>query len=79
MIGRLSGHTALVNCIALEEKKKIVVETEEEEVEEEEDFVASGSTDTTVRVGGHQLISGYVANICNFAILPTHHCPRYGG
>ena len=77
MIGRLSGHTALVNCIALEEKKKEKeVETEEEE---EEDFVASGSTDTTVRVGGQQLISGYFANICNFAILPTHHCSRYGG
>ena len=76
MIGRLSGHTALVNCIALEEKKKIVVETEEEE---EEDFVASGSTDTTVRVGGQQLISGYFAIFSNFAILPTHHCPRYGG
>ena len=76
MIGRLSGHTALVNCIALEEKKKIVVETEEEE---EEDFVASGSTDTTVRVGGQQLISGYFANICNFVLLPTHHCSRYGG
>ena len=74
MIGRLSGHTALVNCIALEEKKKIVVETEEEE-----DFVASGSTDTTVRVGGQQLISGYFAIFSNFAILPTHHCPRYGG
>ena len=74
MIGRLSGHTALVNCIALEEKKKKKVVTEEEE----EDFVASGSTDTTVRVG-QQLISGYFANICNFAILPTHHCQRYGG
>ena len=84
MIGRLSGHTALVNCIALEEKKKKVVETEEEEekrteVETEEDFVASGSTDTTVRVGGQQPISGYFANFSNFAILPTHHCPRYGG
>ena len=78
MIGRLSGHTALVNCIALEEKKRKVVETEEEE-EEEEDFVASGSTDTTVRVGGQQLISGYFAIFCNFVILPTHHCPRYGG
>ena len=80
MIGRLSGHTALVNCIALEEKKRKEVKTEEEEEEEEEeDFVASGSTDTTVRVGGQQLISGYFANIPNFAILPTHHCPRYGG
>ena len=77
MIGRLSGHTALVNCIALEEKKKKKEKVETEE-EEEEDFVASGSTDTTVRVG-QQLISGYFANICNFAILPTHHCPRYGG
>ena len=76
MIGRLSGHTALVNCIALEEKKKIVVETKEEE---EEDFVASGSTDTTVRVGRQQLISGYFANISNFVILPTSHCSRYGG
>ena len=70
----------MVNCIALEEKKKKEVETEEEEVEEEEeDFVASGSTDTTVRVGGQQLISGYSANFSSFAILPTHHCPRYGG
>ena len=77
MIGRLSGHTALVNCIALEEKKRKEVKTEEEE--EEEDFVASGSTDTTVRVGGQQLISGYFANICNFVLLPTHHCSRYGG
>ena len=77
MIGRLSGHTALVNCIALEEKKKKKVEIEEEE-EEEEDFVASGSTDTTVRVG-QQLISGYFANICNFALLHSHHCSRYGG
>ena len=84
MIGRLSGHTALVNCIALEEKRKKEVKTEEEEEEkevenEEEDFVASGSTDTTVRVGGQQLISGYFAIFSNFAILPTHHCPRYGG
>ena len=78
VIGRLSGHTALVNCIALEEKKRKVVETEEEEDEEEEDFVASGSTDTTVRVG-QQLISGFFANICNFAILHTHHCQRCGG
>ena len=77
MIGRLSGHTALVNCIALEEKKRKELETEEEE-EEEEDFVASGSTDTTVRVG-QQLISGYFANICNLAILHTHPCPRCGG
>ena len=71
----------MVNCIALEEKKKTVLETEEgeEEEEEEEDFVASGSTDTTVRVGGQQLISGYFANICNFVLLPTHHCSRYGG
>ena len=76
MIGRLSGHTALVNCIALEEKKRKEVKTEEEE---EEDFVASGSTDTTVRVGGQQLISGYFAIFSNFAILPTHHCSRYGG
>ena len=38
MIGRLGGQKALVNCIALEENL-------------EEDFVASGSTDTTVRVG----------------------------
>ena len=77
MIGRLSGHTALVNCIALEEKKrKKEVETKEEE---EEDFVASGSTDTTVRVGRQQLISGYFANISNFVILPTSHCSRYGG
>ena len=38
VIGRLSGHKALVNCIALEENGS-------------EDFVASGSTDTTVRVG----------------------------
>ena len=64
----------MVNCIALEEKKRKVVETEEEE-----DFVASGSTDTTVGVGGQQLISGYFANICNFVLLPTHHCSRYGG
>ena len=77
MIGRLSGHTALVNCIALEEKKRKEVKTEEEE--EEEDFVASGSTDTIVRVGGQQLISGYFAIFSNFAILPTHHCSRYGG
>ena len=38
VIGRLSGQKALVNCIALEENGS-------------EDFVASGSTDTTVRVG----------------------------
>ena len=75
VIGRLSGHTALVNCIALEEKKK---KKEVETEEEEEDFLASGSTDTTVRVG-QQLISGYFANICNLAILHTHPCPRCGG